>query len=447
MCKRFRVAVRIAFLTLAVFLQAPLSLLGNGGAFYTSVIERTGNLVPMEKPLITLEKETLNAYIDRNDVGVCVTYLLANHGAADSVTFGFPVDFATPETLNTPNGYDYVLDNSLSAFRVEDGGRPVPIEKTFTKPVSAAERPAGLDSKIQVVRRWSLMTLKFEAGKKKYLTVSYKVRCMALDEGFEGDTLWKYGVRTFLYTFHPAATWGNGRVGSLDVAIDTKWLRENDLQPVTRLAPSGSSNEAGELRWTFRDQDLAKLPDLTFSYDPSDLYANAQIKRNLLDPTHLRSLTVSSTLASDGSFNYAKESMRDGDLRTAWVEGAKGPGIGETITLEPKNVYITEIGILNGFVANESLYYANARIKKLRIELECGEGAEANECRQQFEVSLPDRAYQDFNPRFPFSSVDWVVQHPSGDGFIQKVKLTILEVYPGRKYQDTAITELYICGR
>lgn len=291
------------------------------------------------------------------------------------------------------------------------------------------------------------MTLKFEAGKKKYLTVSYKVRCMALDEGFEGDTLWKYGARTFLYTFHPAATWGNGRVGSLDVAIDTKWLRENDLQPVTRLAPPGSSNEAGELRWTFRDQDLAKLPDLTFSYDPSNLYADAQIKRNLLDPTHVKSLTVSSTLASDGSFDYAKKSMRDGDLRTAWVEGAKGPGIGETITLEPKNAYITEIGILNGFVANESLYYANARIKKLRIELECGEGAEANERRQQFEVSLPDRAYKDFNPRFPFSSVDWVVQHPSGDGFIQKVKLTILEVYPGRKYQDSAITELYICGR
>lgn len=437
---------RVALLSIVLFLQSPLSLFANGGAFYSSVIERTGNLVPMEKPLISLEKETLNAYIDRDDVGVYVTYLLANHGPADSVTFGFPVDLATPETLYTPNGHDYVLGSSLSEFNVQEGGHPVPIEKTITKPIGAKERPAGLDPKIQLVRRWSLMTLKFEAGKKKYLTVSYKVRCMALDEGFEGDTLWKYGLRTFLYTFHPAATWGNGRVGSLQVDLSTKWLRQNDLSPVTQLAPPGSSDDAGKIRWTFHDQDLAKLPDLTFSYDPSPLYQEAQIKRNLLDPAHVKSLTVSSILPAQGSFNYGKESMRDNDLRTAWVEGAKGPGIGETITFEPKDAYVTEIALLNGFVSNEALYYNNARIKKLRVELECGKGAEENERHQTREIILPDRPYKDFNPRYPFASVDWVVQHPQGDGFIDKVKFTILEVYPGRKYEDTAITELYICG-
>ena len=139
--------------------------------------------------------------------------------------------------------------------------------------------------------------------------------------------------------------------------------------------------------------------------------------------------------------------MRDNDLRTAWVEGAKGLGIGQTITLKPKDAYVTEIALLNGFVSNEALYYANARIKKLRVEVECGEGAEETERHQAQEVTLPDRPYKDFNPRFPFSSVDWVVQHPEDSGFIDKVKLTILEVYPGRKYEDTAVTELYICGR
>jgi hypothetical protein len=433
-------------LIIVVIVQAPLSVLANGGVFYSSIVERTGNLVPMEKPLISLEQETFNAYIDGDDVGVYVTYLLANHGPADSVTFGFPVDLATPETLSTPNGYDYVLDSSLTEFRVEDGGHPVAVAKTIRKPVSSPERPAGLDPKIQLVRRWSLMTLNFDAAKKKYLTVSYKVRCMALDEGFEGETFWKYGLRTFLYTFHPAASWGNGRVGSLQVALNTKWLRENDLSSVTRLAPAGSSDEAGKIQWTFHDQDLATLPDLTFSYDPSPLYQQAQIKKNLLDPSHAKLLTVSSTLPAEGSFNYGKESMRDNDLRTAWVEGAEGAGIGETITLKPKGAYVTEIGLLNGFVSNEALYYGNARIKKLRIELKCGEGADENERRQTREILLPDRAYKDFNPRYPFASVDWVVEHPQGSGFIEEVKLMILEVYPGRKYDDTAVTEFYICG-
>lgn len=138
--------------------------------------------------------------------------------------------------------------------------------------------------------------------------------------------------------------------------------------------------------------------------------------------------------------------MRDNDLRTAWVEGAKGPGIGETITFEPKDAYVTEIALLNGFVTNETLYYDNARIKRLRVEMDCGEGSEENERHQTREIMLPNRPYKDFNPRYPFASVDWVVQHPEADGFIEKVTLTILEVYPGRKYEDTAITELYICG-
>lgn len=437
---------RVAFLTFALSFQVPLSLYANGGAFYTSVVERTGNLAPMEKPLISLEEETLNIRIDRDDAAVSVTYLFANHGPADSVTFGFPVDLATRETLDTPNGYDYVLDSSLSEFHAENGGQPVPIQKVIVKPVSTAERPIGLDPKIQLVRRWSLMTLTFEAGKKKYLSVSYKVRCMALDEGFEGDTLWKYGVRTFLYTFHPAATWGDGRAGSLKIMVNTNWLRENDLPPVTGLAPPGSSNEAGTLRWIFHDQDLAKLPDLTFSYDPGNLYADAQIKKNLLDPAHVKSFAVSSTLPASGSFNHGKDSMRDHDLRTAWAEGAKGPGVGETVIFEPKDAYVTEVALLNGFVSNEAFYYANARIRKLRVELECGEGAEEDDRNQRREIILPDRPYKDFNPRYPFASADWVVRHPPGSAFIEKVKLTILEVYPGRKYDDLAVTEFYVCG-
>jgi hypothetical protein len=41
-------AARAVFLTVTFFLEAPLSILANGGAFYSSVVERTGNLVPME---------------------------------------------------------------------------------------------------------------------------------------------------------------------------------------------------------------------------------------------------------------------------------------------------------------------------------------------------------------------------------------------------------------
>ena len=243
---------------------------------------------------------------------------------------------------------------------------------------------------------------------------------MAHDEGFEGDTLWKYGLRTFLYTFHPAATWGNGRVGSLDVAIDTKWLRENNLRPVTRLAPPGSSDEAGKLRWAFHDQDLAKLPDLTFSDDPGDLYADAQIKRNRLDPAHVKSLTVSSTLAAEGLFNYRKESMRDNGLRTAFSRAARDPGSAKQSPLSRKTPTLRRsLCSMAPFLTKRSTmpmrasrnYESNwsaARAQKKTIDI------------KDRKSTLPYRPYKDFNPRYPFASVDWVVQHPDDSGFIDK---------------------------
>lgn len=420
-------------------------LLANGGAFNASAVHRSGNLVPMEKRLISLESESLFIGIDGDDAIVEATYLLANNGPDDSVTFGFPVDVATPETLATPNGYDWVMSNSLRDFKVLDDDRPVRVEKVIDKPLNKSDRPPGIDPAVKLVRRWSVMTLTFNREKRKQLKVSYKVRCIAFDKGFEGDTLWSYGRRTLFYTFRPAATWGDGRVGKLTVTLDTRRLRENEIT-VTGISPPGGSDENGLRNWQFENAQLSKLADLTLSYDPTDLYRDRAVRRNLLPPELIKTLDVSSFLKPEGVADYGKKSMLDRDLRTAWVEGAAGPGIGETITFEPKDSYITEMAILNGYVADESRYYANARIKKLRVEIEFRPGQEPHEKREQREITLPDRNYMTFNPRYPFSSVDWLVQHPQGDAYIDKVKLTILEVYPGRKYQDTAVTELYICG-
>lgn len=127
----------------AIFLAgflAILSVFGNGGSFNASAVYRAGNLVPMEKRLISLETESLNIRIERDEAMVEVTYGLVNHGPGDSVTFGFPVDLAKPETLNTPNGYDYVLGTSLRDFVVVDGTEKVNVEKVIDKPLGLRER-------------------------------------------------------------------------------------------------------------------------------------------------------------------------------------------------------------------------------------------------------------------------------------------------------------------
>jgi len=424
----------------------PVKLFANGGTFSTSAVQRTGDLVPLKKEAITLQREELSIRIEEDDAFVRVSYELLNHGPADTVTFGFPVDLVTEETLLAPNGYDYVLSKSLRDFHVRDNNQPVPVERVITKPLARGARPDGIDPKMELVRRWSLMSLRFAAGERKHLTVNYRVRCFGTDYGFEGDWDWKFSERTLFYSFRPAATWGDGHVGELAVSIDATWLHERGI-PTIGLSPRGEANDRGLIRWTFRDRALDTLADLTFKYNPAEFYRHEAISRRLIPKRALTGLKVSSALCSSGTARYSMETMLDRDLKTSWAEGVSGSGIGESIVYVPKKVNLASIGLLNGYWASESLYYANSRIKRLRVELDVrGEGVEANNRHRVVETDLPDRPYTELNLRYPLNSVDWVVNHGDGDGIVERVRLTILEVYPGRKYEDTAITEFYVCG-
>jgi len=59
----------------------------------------------------------------------------------------------------------------------------------------------------------------------------------------------------------------------------------------------------------------------------------------------------------------------DKDVTTAWVEGAKGDGIGEYVLIGHKNTFPDKIHINNGYQKTESLYFKNGRPKSLRISL------------------------------------------------------------------------------
>ncbi len=441
-----RLPIALALVASGFALSPPL-IRANGGVFNSSAVQRTGNLVPLQKESISLDRENLAIRFERDTAFVKVDYELVNHQGGDEVIFGFPVDLFTPETLEAVNGYDYVLSQSFGDFQVSDNDVRLTVEKTVDKPLGPDERPPGLDGKIQLVRRWSLVQLTFRPGERKRVTVSYRVTCIAKDYGFsERGWDWKFGERSFFYTFRPASTWGDGRVRELNISVDAKWLRERGV-PITRTEPTGYVDEEGTMHWHFRNQKLSDLPDMRVGYNPAELYSNEAITKDLVPKEKMRTLDVSSNLPSAGGHRYSEQSMLDRDLDTAWVEGAKGAGIGESIVFTPpKKTYVESIGILNGYAVDRRLYYANGRIKKLRVEVDVGEGAEPNERHRVKDVTLPDRPYEQLNRRYPLPSIDWVLNHGQGGGFIDRVRFTILEVYPGTDYEDTAITEFYVCG-
>ena len=103
-----------------------------------------------------------------------------------------------------------------------------------------------------------------------------------------------------------------------------------------------------------------------------------------------------------------------------WVEGVKGYGINETVSIEFKNP-IYGFSILNGYadVQNMKLFKENSRVKKLKVEDLTN--------KLEYVMNFEDKVY--------FNYME--LSKPS-----KSIRLTILDVYKGTKYQDTCISAM-----
>lgn len=141
------------------------------------------------------------------------------------------------------------------------------------------------------------------------------------------------------------------------------------------------------------------------------------------------SVTASSALSD----RYAAEKAHDFRIVTAWVEGVDGNGEGEYLRYSFPGTCprITTINILNGYVKHWEVWRDNARVKKLLMYY--------ND-KPYVVLNLQDTMnLQSFN-------VGILGYEDSDMAPAWSIKLEILEVYPGDKYQDTAITEIYFDG-
>ncbi len=90
----------------------------------------------------------------------------------------------------------------------------------------------------------------------------------------------------------------------------------------------------------------------------------------LVRPT---SVTSSSALKATSTDNYRATNLVDGDLTTAWNEGAEGPGLGEWVKFEfSQQLVLARIEIANGYQKDEERFLGNPRVKSLKVEYSNG---------------------------------------------------------------------------
>lgn len=141
-------------------------------------------------------------------------------------------------------------------------------------------------------------------------------------------------------------------------------------------------------------------------------------------------LNASSSLKSQGKFNYSAKNIHDLDYGTAWVEGVPGYGENEWIeyTLPANNPTITTVKIANGYIRTKKAWMENSRVKTLELQVD----------GIPFAMLHLQNVYaeQIFN----------VGKIAPKDEKPLVLRFIIRSTYPGTRFKDTAISEIYFDG-
>ncbi len=134
-------------------------------------------------------------------------------------------------------------------------------------------------------------------------------------------------------------------------------------------------------------------------------------------------ICASTALDGQDDNSYGPGNLFDDDHDTAWVEGADGDGIYETVLIrfdEPYEIY--SVDFLNGYTRSSRTFSANGRVWEVQFRDSTG---------RVIDAALAD-------------SGDWQTIEFDEEIPVEWISIEIQTVYPGGKYADTAISELWI---
>ena len=135
-------------------------------------------------------------------------------------------------------------------------------------------------------------------------------------------------------------------------------------------------------------------------------------------------ISASSTLASQGKFSYKPELTTDGKMETAWLEGVSGNGIGESIIYSAEaDQKVSEIILYNGYLKNNTTFVNNGRFKTISVEFSDG---------TTIKKELPKQTFNEAKKGYKIT-----LEEPINT---TSIKITILDVYKGSYYTDTALS-------
>ncbi len=178
----------------------------------------------------------------------------------------------------------------------------------------------------------------------------------------------------------------------------------------------------------------------------------------------------------EGGFGkYSVINVLDKDPTTAWVEGVSGYGIGESIIIGIGDTLPDIISLRNGYQKSESIYRSNSRPKSIRFSLYLGIFLEGDVteiesgCYARVQTSVlieelgdkmgdieldlgwPTKTEEQYIQEFKMLFSDkieelseWNPKCLENMKLRYILKLDILDVYKGSKWDDTCISDIWV---
>ena len=421
---------KIAFITLAVVLTAAIgkNALAAGRYLDSHPLYVGGNIVLVSAESVYLEKEDLNIILTPQSAEVDITYVLRNEGGAKTVEYVFPVEIFIGEG---------VASWEIEGIKLLDGDEEIEYNRSHEPNSGAANNAIELNGYnfpyFRSVNEYFMAGLEFAEKETKVLSVSYKTKPAFMLAYVDNKLPKNYSDIVFSYDLRTGASWGRGRAEEFNLHVDYTGIIK--ASGSVNLNIEGFSEEAGGIfNYSAKDFNFIKQKHIT-------AVCKAPFEKNMQSDYLLESEKVleriyASSVLDDDYRGYGPMNMFDGDFDTAW--NTNGDGLGEYIELTlPKGV---SVGIVNGYLKNENVYYNNARIKKLKVEALQIDTSTGVGSMETYEIELEDTAFGAINKSSMVDNVSIVAQ---GGGLI---RLSVLETYPGRVYGDVCISGMYFFG-
>lgn len=151
---------------------------------------------------------------------------------------------------------------------------------------------------------------------------------------------------------------------------------------------------------------------------------------------------ATSSLPEDSYGFYGASNLDDNNIRTAWSEGVPGPGLGQWVAIASEDSF-TAVVVNNGYWESQRGWESNNRVKRARIRIY----TYSKQGVQTIRVGPSKAEYLvDFEDKYEDSF--WQVWDgitgisPKKEPVSYLFVLEILEVFRGRKYDDTCISNI-----